>query len=177
MPEYNNIKIYKLVCKDPTITECYIGSTTNLIKRFYQHKTCCNNEQLKDYNQKKYLFIRANGGFDNWNMILVEDYPCNDNLQARQRERYWQEFYNAQLNMKLAQCDSKEYHREYYQLNKDKIKDYYQQNIPKLKAQRQENIDKYRKYQREYHKIYRKKNIQKINFLKFVLIVLSVFLN
>lgn len=152
MPKYDKTKIYRLVCKDLDITDCYIGSTTNFSKRKSQHKCCCNNNN----NQKKYQFIREHGGWNNWEMILIENYPCNNNLEARQRERYYQEFYNAQLNMKLAQTDSKDYHKEYYKINCNKLKEYqrkyFSEHTDNYKEYVKQNIDKYKKYRIDYQK-------------------------
>eukprot|EP01080_Neovahlkampfia_damariscottae_P013297 gene13297-12127_t len=36
--------IYKLCCKDPNVTEFYVGSTKNIRRRKCQHKYSCNNE-------------------------------------------------------------------------------------------------------------------------------------
>ena len=38
MVNYENSVIYKLCCTDPTVTEVYVGSTTNFRKRKNQHK-------------------------------------------------------------------------------------------------------------------------------------------
>jgi predicted GIY-YIG superfamily endonuclease len=40
--------IYKLVCSDPTITEIYVGSTTNFNERKRGHKKTCYTEINKD---------------------------------------------------------------------------------------------------------------------------------
>ena len=98
MPDYAKTIIYRLVCNDTNIKECYVGSTTNMIKRKQQHKAQSSKETSRDYNKKKYIFIRNNGGFENWSMIMIEEFPCENNLQSRQRERYYQEFFNASLN-------------------------------------------------------------------------------
>ena len=38
--------------------------------------------------------IRKNGGWENWCMIEIEKYPCNDKNEAKARERYWLETLN-----------------------------------------------------------------------------------
>ena len=131
MPNWNQTKIYKLICKDLNIIDCYVGSTTNWNKRKIQHRSCCVNSKIKNYYQKKYDYIRKNGGFENFNMILIEEYPCNNSLEARLREKYWQEFYNAQLNMKYAYYNSKEYHKNYYKINCEKLKNYQKEHSKK----------------------------------------------
>jgi hypothetical protein len=36
--DYSKTVIYKICCKDLSISNLYIGNTTNLVKRRYQHK-------------------------------------------------------------------------------------------------------------------------------------------
>jgi len=50
MPNYAKMIIYRLVCNDTNITECYVGSTTNMTKRKQQHKGDCNDEKRQSYN-------------------------------------------------------------------------------------------------------------------------------
>jgi hypothetical protein len=56
--DYKNSVIYRIYCKNPDITECYIGSTIDLYNRFKAHKACVNNRNLNNYNLKIYQFIR-----------------------------------------------------------------------------------------------------------------------
>ncbi len=44
--DYSKTIIYRIVCKDLSITECYVGHTTNFTKRKCQHKNDCNNEKV-----------------------------------------------------------------------------------------------------------------------------------
>jgi predicted GIY-YIG superfamily endonuclease len=41
--DYSNTIIYKIYCKDETITDVYVGYTTNFTQRKYSHKIACNN--------------------------------------------------------------------------------------------------------------------------------------
>jgi predicted GIY-YIG superfamily endonuclease len=76
MSDYSETIIYKIVCKDETITECYVGHTTDFPQRKIQHKESCTNPLSRCYNLKVYEFIRANGGLDNWNMVEIIKCPC-----------------------------------------------------------------------------------------------------
>ena len=76
----------------------YIGTTTNWPVRKYQHKRRCNDETDQGYNWKIYKYIRKTGGFQNWDMKIIEDYPCNTDLELSSRERYYIEYYNSKLN-------------------------------------------------------------------------------
>jgi hypothetical protein len=106
---YSSTIIYKLVCKDLNITDIYVGHTTNFIKRKANHKSNCNNPNKKAYNFKIYSTIRDNGNWDNWDMIEIEKYNCNDKNEAFSRERYWYENLQAKLNMRYPNQTFKEY--------------------------------------------------------------------
>ena len=87
--DYSKTIIYKLVHnEDYDNANIYIGSTTDFVKRKNQHKSICNNENYKEYNHKKYQYIRENGGWEEWNMIESEKHNCNDGNEARAREEY-----------------------------------------------------------------------------------------
>ena len=48
-----------------------------------------------------YKFIRDNGNWDNWDMILIDTFECNNKNEACKIEREHIELYNATLNIKL----------------------------------------------------------------------------
>ena len=50
--DYTKTIIYKIVCNDDNFDYLYIGSTTNFTKRKNNHKSCCNNQNNKNSNQK-----------------------------------------------------------------------------------------------------------------------------
>ena len=88
--DYSNTIIYKLVHKeDYDNANIYIGSTTDFVTRKNSHKSTCIYEKQTNYNNKKYQYIRENGGWNCFNMIEVEKYPCNDKREAEAREEYW----------------------------------------------------------------------------------------
>ena len=82
---YDNTMFYKICCKDPAITENYVGHTTNWNKRKQLHKESCNNVNIKQHNYPVYKFIRENGGWNNWDMILIDRCSCVDELEAKQK--------------------------------------------------------------------------------------------
>ena len=126
--DYSKTIIYKLLHKeDYDNANIYIGSTTDFIRRKNNHKNNCNNEKKKEHNDKKYRYIRDNGGWGEWNMIEVEKHNCNDGNEARAREEYWRCHFNAQLNSRKAYTTIEEkkqygieYYKEYYEKHKDK---------------------------------------------------------
>lgn len=114
---YQNSVIYKLVCKNINVKAIYVGSTTNFTKRLACHKSDCSNIRKRNYNLVVYRYIRVTGGFVNWNMILIERYPCHTRFEKESRERYWIESLNATLNIVIPTRT----HKEYYQKNADKL--------------------------------------------------------
>ena len=155
--DYSKIVIYLLAHnEDYDYDKCYIGSTCNFTQRKYTHKTACNSVIHKCYNNKKYVYIRENGGWDNWNMIEIEKYPCIDSKEAKKMEEYHRKHYNAILNTRRCHITDEEkgtYTAEYYQLNKEKISEYYQLNKEKIleyqNQYNQINKEKIKQYQRD----------------------------
>ena len=133
---YSNGLIYKIVCNDVNITDIYVGSCCNFRRRKTAHKTCCNNKKSKNYNFKIYQTIRANGGWQNWSMLEVEKYSCNDKRELELRERHWLEQLKANLNCNIPSRTQKERKKQYYEENKNKInekqKQYNEKNKNKI---------------------------------------------
>lgn len=103
---YSNTIIYKIYCKDESITEIYVGHTTNFIQRKYAHKFASNNSNntLKIYN-----VIRSNGGWDNWDMIEIAKYNCKDSTEARIKEQQHYDVLKASLNSCPPYVDKNNY--------------------------------------------------------------------
>jgi hypothetical protein len=169
---YQSTVIYKIVCDDLTVKYCYVGSTTDFTKRKCQHKSNCNNEKSRQYKIKLYKTIRENGGWDNWSMVLIEKYSCENKQQAEQRERFWYEELNADLNTKRPHITEeelkesqkeymKEYKKEYDKVNQEKIKEYRKNNQDKIKKYykeyRENNQDKLKEYDKEYYQANKEK--------------------
>ena len=136
MPNYSKTQIYKIVCNNPNIDSFYIGSTTNWAKRKNSHKNRCNDVNDKKHNLQIYQIMRENGGFENFNMILVEDYPCENRRQAEQREQYWKDLLTPDMNTinaYLTEEQKKEYSRnfmkEYRIKKKEHVKEYKQRKF------------------------------------------------
>ena len=163
--DYSKTIIYRIVCKDPTIKDCYVGSTTDFKSRKSNHKSSCNCDNRGDrvYNYNIYQFIRNNGGWDNWNMVEVEKYNAIDKLDADKRERYWLEFYQATLNKNIPSRTRKEYNETF----KDEILEYQKKYDEKHRDEKLEYIKKYYEEHKdeklEYFKKYRDENRVEIN--------------
>ena len=133
---YQNTIIYKIYCKDESITEIYIGHTTNFKHRKNAHISNCNNEKSKEYNLKLYIYIRNNGGFDNFNIIELEKYPCNNDKEALLREGYWVKELNSSLNIQLPSRTEKEWRQENKQIINENAKKYREENKQIIKEKR-----------------------------------------
>jgi hypothetical protein len=119
---YEKTIIYKIVCNDLSITECYVGHTTDFARRKKCHKHYCTNDKHKKYDQKIYKAIRDNGGWTNWCMVTIEKHPCKDVYEACIRERYYYEQLNSNLNMVFPQRNKKEYSKFYEISHKEQLK-------------------------------------------------------
>ena len=97
--DYSNTIIYKITCKDETISDVYVGHTTNFVQRKYSHKICCtNNNNNNNNNCKLYQVIRNNGGWDNWKMEIIDLINCKDLYEARKKEQEYVVLFKANLN-------------------------------------------------------------------------------
>ena len=168
---YENTHFYKIVCKDLNIKDTYVGHTTNFKNRKQQHKHTCYNENDKvHYDIYLYQFIRENGGFDNFDMILLNTECCENKLHAQKREREYIEQLNATLNKikPVRTNDEKQnYHLSYYQNNKDiikqKAKEYRKDNAETIKQQRQNNYELNKEHIKQVRREWRERNKDKVN--------------
>lgn len=165
MPNYNETIIYKICCRDTTIKDIYVGSTCNFTRRKSQHKSACNTETDKRHNLKLYKFIRENGGWDNWNIIMIEEYKCENKRQKDQRERYWIDELKPSLNCInpfTTKEEKKNYQKEYYLIRRDERKEYYKQYSKDYYEKNKDSIKELnlikRDERKEYYKLYRQKN-------------------
>ena len=160
--DYSKTIMYRIVCKNPEIKDCYVGSTTDFKSRKQQHKNNCNRETSKEFNLKVYQFIRNNEGFENFNMLEIEKYKALDKPDQAKRERYWLEFYNATLNSIIPSRTHKEYYEENKEQIKEKIKVYCEQNIEHILKYQKEYYENNKEQIKEYNKIYYDENKEQI---------------
>ena len=172
--DYSKTVIYKIVCNDLNVRDVCVGHTTDFTKRKAHHKSNCNNHNSKKRNLKVYESIRKNGNWENWSMIEIEKYNCNDCNEACSRERYWYELLNANLNMICPILNvekrmerQKERHKDYYELNKEKLKvqqkEYYESNKNDILAKIQLNNESNKEAYLAKQKCYRDVNKEYIN--------------
>ena len=96
--DYSNTHFYKIVCKDLNIKDWYVGHTTNFIKRKHKHKSTCSSPSNPDYNLPLYKFIRENGDWINWDMILINTECVDNQLEARKKQREYIQQLSCSLN-------------------------------------------------------------------------------
>ena len=126
MPNYNNGKIYKIVCN---ITgDQYIGSTVqSLCVRKGGHVS----DSTKEKQKCMVSTIILRGNYD---MCLIENYPCTNKEELHKRERYYIESTQC-INKRIPTRTPRERYldtreqvidesKKYYWNNKDKKKEY-----------------------------------------------------
>jgi len=159
--DYSKNIIYKLCSLDQSITDIYIGQTTNFTKRKNSHKSKCNKSTTKDYNRYVYQFIREHGGWDNWSMIQIEEYPCINKREAESRETYWMKELKSTLNS-IQSFMTEEEKKE--RIQKYQITDTFKENQEKYRAtdKHKETLKKWVDENKEYIKqtayLYRQNN-------------------
>lgn len=148
MPNYQLGKIYKIV--DNTNENVYVGSTCEptLARRLASHVV-----KYKSYVLGSCIFVTSfkiiqNGDYD---IVLIENYPCNNKDELHARERYYIETTDC-VNKNIPNRTHKESTQQYYIKNKDKFAEYNKQ----YQMNNKEQINK----QREQ---YRQENRAKIN--------------
>jgi hypothetical protein len=115
--KYSETTFYKIVCKDEHIKDIYVGHTTCFKKRMWQHKYSTNTPDYRSYNLSLYSFIRQNGGWENFQMVIIEVKTCRDKREAAQHETYLFNILGATLNSHVPSRSKYEYRRD----NKDRI--------------------------------------------------------
>lgn len=174
--------IYKIVCLDLEVDYLYVGSTTNFTRRKQQHKNDCNNPKKHNYDTKIYKIIRANGGWENWKMIKIKDFPCDSKWEAIGEEDRIMLELNANLNSHRASRSQKEYRsdnkeqiaknlKHYYVDNKEKLlenqKQYYTNNKETISEYKKQyysnNKEQIAEYKKQYYTNNKEKFAEKIN--------------
>jgi hypothetical protein len=115
---YENSIIYKISCKNENCKDIYVGQTCDLIRRRYAHK-----QQSNKKDKFLYSVINDNGGWDNWNMEVVEKYLAKSKQDILDREQYWINTLQANLNTHIR-YDPSDYKREWYFKNREHIQQY-----------------------------------------------------
>ena len=173
MPDYQLGKIYKIECN--VTGKLYIGSTCEpiLARRLAQHVG----------NYKCYLNGKSNyvSSFDilqneDYDIVLIESYPCNSKDELHARERYHTNDIDCVNKIKdqgiYNELGEKEYKKQYREKNIDIIRDqqkqYRETNKDKLKEKH--NCICGGKYT-HIHKIHHLKSKKHLYYLKYKTII------
>jgi predicted GIY-YIG superfamily endonuclease len=144
--DYSKALIYSIVCKaDPNLL--YIGSTTD-----FRHRKSVHKSRTKNDNTQVYVMVRANGGWDAFEMKPVKEFPCENKIQLVIEEERIRKEMNANLNsqrsftsVEMRKQDVFEKNKVYYHTNKEEI-------LIKQKDYTDANKDKITEYKKEYRK-------------------------
>jgi hypothetical protein len=106
--------------------------------------------------------IKDNGGFNEFKIMVIKNYPCNNKIELIIEEEKYRKEFQANLNSRKAYIteeEKKEYFKEHYENNKEVLKEY-------KKEYNEANKEKHKEYQKEYYetnKEHYEKNKDKIN--------------
>lgn len=151
MIDYKNGKIYTIRHKQDS-SLVYVGCTCqDLYKRFYQHKLGYTNPNHQMYGLKLYTKMREDDNIDNWYIELHLYYPCNKKEELIKKEdevmREIATLNNLPGEKKYIRIQKKrienskqhwidrnrssiiEYHKEYNERNKQRIKEIGEQRV------------------------------------------------
>ena len=149
--KYDNGKIYKLVCNETGLV--YIGSTIQpLYKRKHQHKN--HYESYENGKFPHYLSSYEILKHNNYDIILIENFPCTTKEELHSRERYWIENTDC-----VNKCIPTRTQKEYQEVNKEKYikyhKEYFIKNKEKISENKKKrwyvNKEKLNEKQRQYY--------------------------
>ena len=154
MSDYSQGKIYMITTNK--IYEVYIGSTIQTLEeRLSSHKS--------DYKrwlkgEERYCTSFEILQYDDCEILLVEDYPCETEKELRLKEGEYICEMDC-VNKVIPGRSRKEYCKEYYQKNKEYHKEYYKEYYKEYK-QRQEVKEKLKIYSKEYYQKNKEKKKQ-----------------
>ena len=145
MPDYTKGKIYKLVSHQTD--NIYIGSTCQpLCERKSKHKNA-----YKRFQSGKFKYITSYEivKFDDVQIILLENCPCENREQLLARERFYIENTNNCINKHIPTRTKKEHYEDNKEKNAEKRKEYVKKNADKIKQYkvewREQNKEKIKK--------------------------------
>jgi len=183
MSKYQNGKIYKIV--DLTNENIYYGSTIKALRVRLASHTYSYRQFLEGKTKTKlssYIVLENN----NYEIELVENYPCNSLAELHSREKYYIDNYpninknKVGLEYKINHKEyDKKYNKQYYETNKSKYSDGTYNELIKCeycnKSYSKLNLAKHNKT--EKHKLNEQNNNTKLKDLEMKYIELENKLN
>jgi hypothetical protein len=156
--DYANTWFYKIVSKDTTATDCFVGySTAQPAATKESHITKC-----KTLESPVYKFIRNNGGIENFEIVKLSSKPCVDKSEALREQRKYFEECKATLNGRVPGRSKSEYAQE--STTREQQKNYRQANKTRIAARGREDYDANKtnilEHRREYYKANRERILE-----------------
>jgi hypothetical protein len=144
MNKYNNGKIYKLICNESNLI--YYGSTIQpLYKRLNDHRKSYLKFIKNEFHYLTAFEIIKN---NNFNIVLVEEFSCENKEQLEARERYYIDN-NKCVNKYKPTRTKKEYFEEHKEHLKNLNKQYYINNKNIIQQKSKEKYKNITEEQRE----------------------------
>ena len=81
--DYANTWFYKIVSKDTTTTDCYVGYSTYQSAAVKESHT----SKCKTQETPLYKFIRNHGGIENFDIVKLGAKPCVDKSEVLREQR------------------------------------------------------------------------------------------
>ena len=156
MPDYSKGKIYKIYSK--TLNNCYYGSTVqSLNERLSKH--------IYEFKKQKGKCSELVLKYNDYEMILVELFPCTSKKQLLEREGYYQRNFKC-VNKQIAGRTKKEWYEYHKEELKIKNKQYYENHKEEIKIKQKKYCDDHNeeiKIKRKQYYEDHKKEIKKYN--------------
>ena len=154
--------IYKIISIDTENKHIYIGSTNeSLKKRLEEHKV----KAVKWPDRKVYKYISENGGWDQFEIKIVEkiEYENDTELKIKEEEyRAAQEqslllnTYKSYISLEDREEYFKQYRKDYKEKNRERIKEknmeYRKDNKENIIEYREKNKERIKEQRKEYYK-------------------------
>jgi hypothetical protein len=150
--------VYKIYCKDSSITEFYVGSSCDFHQRKRKHKSSCNNPKDKQYNYKVYRYIRNNGGYDNWDFEILLETEVENNKELKLK---YEAKYQLDLKPELNVIQEGRTPKEYYEDHKEEIKQYYEDHKKEIREYQKEYNENHKEEQKQYYEKNKEQILQK----------------
>lgn len=121
--KYQNAKIYKIVSN--VSDDVYYGSTCSpLSQRLSEHRS-----NYKRFLNGKFRYVTSYKILesDNYDIVLVENYPCNNREELHSRERYFIDSFNC-VNKNIPTQTQQEWAIKHRESHRKSSKVYYETN-------------------------------------------------
>jgi len=93
--DYSKTIIFIIESKDINKKECMIEHATGLVNKIQKLKKQYKDEKSKHYNKDFFKIMRENGGWENYETIILEEYTeCKNMNDVKIKIKEWKEKIN-----------------------------------------------------------------------------------